>query len=242
MLGGLLVGGLIGGLLFGGLGAGFGVGLMDILLLGGIAFLIIAFLRRRRAPEAAPAYSMAGGGSMGAPAPASSERGGSWSAATAVAEAPASTGNAELERGLAHIRSMDPRFDAATLAAEARGTFRDVQAAVTARDAAPLRSRLTPEMANVLQSQCDRLRSARQTNRMERIDVRHAEITEAWQEGGQDFVTVYLEAALLDYTVDDRTGSVLDGSSTVPQEIEEYWTFTRPVGPNPWRLSAIQTR
>jgi predicted lipid-binding transport protein (Tim44 family) len=239
MLGGLLLGGLIGGLLFGGLGGGFGIGLMDILLLGGLAFLIISFLRRRRAPE--PAYSIAGGGSMSAPTQVPAERGGAWSAASAVAEPPASAASTELERGLAHIRSMDARFDPDTLAADARGTFRDVQAAVMARDAAPLRSRLTPEMANVLQNQCDRLRSSRQTNKLERIDVRRAEITEAWQEGGQDFVTVYLAASLLDYTVDDRTGSVLDGSSTVPQEIEEYWTFTRPVGPNPWRLSAIQT-
>ncbi|MGH7412379.1 MAG: Tim44 domain-containing protein, partial [Candidatus Methylomirabilis sp.] len=24
-----------------------------------------------------------------------------------------------------------------------------------------------------------------------------------------------------------------------PVTFEEFWTFTRPVGPNPWRLSAI---
>jgi predicted lipid-binding transport protein (Tim44 family) len=24
-------------------------------------------------------------------------------------------------------------------------------------------------------------------------------------------------------------------------DIQEYWTFTRTVGPKPWRLSAIQT-
>jgi predicted lipid-binding transport protein (Tim44 family) len=239
MLGGLLLGGLLGGLLFGGLGGGFGIGLMDILLLGGIAFLVITFLRRRRTPE--PAYSMAGGGSMASPAPTPVERTGGWSAASAVAEPQGTAASTELERGLGHIRGMDARFDPAALAADARGTFRDVQAAVMARDAAPLRSRLTPEMANVLQNQCDRLRSSRQTNRLERIDVRRAELTEAWQEGGHDFVTVYLEASLIDYTVDDRTGTVLDGSNTVPQEIVEYWTFTRPVGPNPWRLSAIQT-
>jgi predicted lipid-binding transport protein (Tim44 family) len=23
-------------------------------------------------------------------------------------------------------------------------------------------------------------------------------------------------------------------------KFEEYWTLTRPVGPNPWKLSAIQ--
>ncbi len=53
-------------------------------------------------------------------------------------------------------------------------------------------------------------------------------------------MTVCLAASLVDYTVDDTAGGLVDGSRT-PQDIEEYWTFTRPVGPKPWRLSAIQT-
>jgi predicted lipid-binding transport protein (Tim44 family) len=31
----------------------------------------------------------------------------------------------------------------------------------------------------------------------------------------------------------------VNGAKT-PQEFEEFWTFTRSVGPNQWRLSAIQ--
>src|SRR5207247_3417471 len=95
-------------------------------------------------------------------------------------------------------------------------------------------------MYTELTSQCDRLRAARQSNRMEGINVRRSEVTEAWQESGQDFVTVYLAGSLVDYTVDDTTGALVDGAKT-PQEFEEFWTFTRPVGPNPWRLSAIQS-
>ena len=51
---------------------------------------------------------------------------------------------------------------------------------------------------------------------------------------------MYFAVSLIDYTVDDSNGSVVDGSTT-PVDIEEYWTFTRPVGRSPWRLSAIQT-
>ena len=46
---------------------------------------------------------------------------------------------------------------------------------------------------------------------------------------------------MLDYTVDDATGAVAEGSRTAVQTIEDFWTFTRPVGNNPWKLSAIQT-
>jgi predicted lipid-binding transport protein (Tim44 family) len=79
------------------------------------------------------------------------------------------------------------------------------------------------------------------TNRVDRLDIRRAEVSEAWQEVGQDYVTVLVAASMLDYTVDDATGAVVEGSRTVPQEIEDFWTFTRPVGNNPWKLSAIQT-
>jgi predicted lipid-binding transport protein (Tim44 family) len=66
------------------------------------------------------------------------------------------------------------------------------------------------------------------------------QVTEAWQETGQDFVTVHILANMLDYTVDESSQQVLEGSRTEPTKFEEYWTFVRPVGPTPWKLSAIQ--
>ena len=53
------------------------------------------------------------------------------------------------------------------------------------------------------------------------------------------YITVRFYANLLDYTVDETTGQVVSGSKTEPVKFEEYWTFTRPVGNNPWQLSAI---
>ncbi len=35
-----------------------------------------------------------------------------------------------------------------------------------------------------------------------------------------------------------RSG-VVSGSRTEPVKFREYWTFKRPVGDHPWRLSAI---
>jgi predicted lipid-binding transport protein (Tim44 family) len=46
-------------------------------------------------------------------------------------------------------------------------------------------------------------------------------------------------ANLLDYNVDETTGQVVEGSKTDPVKFEEYWTFTRSVGDNAWKLSAI---
>lgn len=242
-LAGFALGGLLGGLLFGGLGRGFGIGLLDILLIGAGILLLMSFLRRRgQAAAPQPAYATAGGGP------------GRWDverdSAAAVAPDTLPAGGAptegeadrlDLERGVAHIRQMDPRFDPAELAETARVVFSEVQRALGRGDLAPVREQLAPEMQAVLQAQLDRLRGARRTNRVERIVVRRAEIAEAWQESGRDWATVGIVAAMLDYVVDDATGQVVEGSNTAPVDVEEYWTFTRPVGDNPWRLSAIQT-
>ena len=51
---------------------------------------------------------------------------------------------------------------------------------------------------------------------------------------------MYFLASLVDYTTDESGTQVLDGSRTEPVKFEEYWTFSRPVGPDSWKLSAIQ--
>ncbi len=235
---GFALGGLLGSMLFGGMGGmggggGFGgIGMLEILLIGGGLFLLYRFMKSRREAQQ-PAYSTAGA-AYGGGAPAS----GTGIGGTATMEMPA--GISDLERGIAHIQQMDPAFDVAAVAQLGRETFTSVQSAVMANNMAPVAGRLTSRMYTELQNQCDRLRATRQTNRLERIDVQRADVTEAWQESGQDYVTVYLEGTLLDYTVEDSSGRVVAGSNTVTEPFREFWTFARPVGPNAWKLSAIQ--
>jgi len=146
----------------------------------------------------------------------------------------------DLDRGIAHIRQMDPDFDPRRFGETASDLFFRMQAAWGARDMGRASDVLTPEMQALLQKDCDRMRAEGRINRLENVAVREAEVTEAWQERGQDFVTVHFLASLLDYTTDESGTRVLDGSTTHPVKFEEFWTFVRPVGPNPWRLSAIQ--
>jgi predicted lipid-binding transport protein (Tim44 family) len=234
-LAGFALGGLLGSMLFGGLGHGMGggFGLLEILLIGVGIFLLFRFMSARRQAQPQPAYATAGVPYAGGSAYDASPQ-------MATVQEPAAAVQSDLDRGLGHIRSMDPTFDPGFVSDAARGLFGDVQRALTARDMTAVSGRLTSRMYTELTEQVDRLRSARQTNRMEAVNVRRVDVSEAWQESGQDFVTVYLGGSLVDYTVDDATGAVVTGSQT-PQEFEEFWTFTRPVGPNPWRLSAIQT-
>jgi predicted lipid-binding transport protein (Tim44 family) len=232
---GFALGGLLGSMLFGGgMGGGFGggFGLLELLLVGGAAFFLFRMLRGRS--QAQPAYAGAEGRS------ASSAAGQEWSSGGGAVTMEVPAGVSELDRGVQHIRGMDASFDPDSFVELAKAAFSDVQEGIARRDLTAVQDRVTPQEYARLQAQCDQLRGARRTNRIERIRIGRAQVTEAWQESGQDWVTVYFAVSLVDYTVDDSTGSVVEGSTT-PVDIEEYWTFTRPVGPKPWRLSAIQT-
>ena len=230
MLGGLVLGGLLGSLFF---GHGGGIGLLEILIIGGLAWFAISYMRRQQG--AAPSGYATPGGYGTAPATRYDP---SPAGGVATIEAPA--GPSDLERGLSHIRQMDPGFDPRAFAETASDGFFKVQGAWTARSMAGVSSLLNPEMTSLLQRDCDRLKAEGKVNHLENIAVRSAEVTEAWQEGGQDFVTVHFLASLLDYTTDESGARVLEGSRTDPVKFEEYWTFTRPVGPGAFRLSAIQ--
>lgn len=144
------------------------------------------------------------------------------------------------DRGLRDIRQTDPGFDPTRFAGYAGMMFRDAQSAWTTRDLGSLRDRVTRELHGELQAQCERLRSGLRVNRIEEVEIT-ATVTEAWQESGRDYVTAHVSGSLVDYTVDEAGGSVVDGSRTIARAVEEFWTFTRPAGLNFWMLSAIQT-
>jgi predicted lipid-binding transport protein (Tim44 family) len=230
MMGGL-AGGFLGSMLFGGLGGmgsggldgGGGFGMLDIVLLGGLAYLGYRFFMKRRQEQAA--WPSQGAGTTPGP----------YAAPAAVAD----TAGEDRNNGLEYIRRMDPAFDGKAFGETASDAFFRLQGGWTRRDLSPVSGLLTDEMRATLQADADALKAKGQINRLENISVRNVEITEAWQESGQDYLTVLFQANLLDYTTDEA-GKVLSGSDAVPVKFEEFWTFTRPVGPGAWRLSAIQ--
>jgi predicted lipid-binding transport protein (Tim44 family) len=231
MAGGLL-GGMLGGMLFRGMGfgatggwGGSGIGLFEIILIGGIIYLIYRMVKRNReapAPHEANVYRMEEFRTPEPPAPSPLQE--------------------DRAIGLSHIRQMDPGFDEQRFTDLVMDIFFRIQGAWMNRDLTPVDNLLTREMRGLLQQDIDRMRQEHRINRLENIAVRTVEITEAWQEAGQDFITTRIYANLLDYTTDDTTGQVVAGSTTEPVKFEEFWTFTRSVGNNQWQLSAIDQK
>ncbi len=235
MAGGI-VGGMLGGMLFrsmgfagpGGVGGGGGIGLFEIILIGGIIYLIYRYIKKRR--EASDPQN-----NVNTFEPVASQP---YQQSAVAYEAPQD----DVAAGLGHIRQMDYNFDEQRFNDSVMDSFFKIQSAWMNRDLAPAGSLLTAPMRQTFQSDIDQLLREKRTNRLENIAVRNVEIVEAWQESGQDFITTLIYANLLDYTTDDTTGQVVSGSKTDPVKFEEYWTFTRPVGSNPWQLSAIEQK
>jgi predicted lipid-binding transport protein (Tim44 family) len=234
MAGGL-VGGMLGGMLFrslgfaGGSDGGFGggIGMMEIILIGALLYGIYWFIKRRRS-QVPSGVSYRDSSAMDA---------GQTTAPMTAYEPEAR--ESDVETGLRHIRQMDPRFDERDFTDGGMDRFFKIQGAWANRDMSGIRNLLTDEMYKTLQEEADQLRAKQRINRLDNIAVRSVEITEIWQEGGVDFITAKIYANLLDYTADERTGEVVAGSRTEPVKFQEYWTFTRPVGDHPWKLSAI---
>lgn len=235
MAGGLM-GGMIGSMLFssfagagghsgmGGAG-GSGIGLFEIALLAGAGYLIYRFMKKKKEEsQLAPAFRM---GSAGDATPTESYQ-------------PAELAHNQADTGISHIRQMDQNFSETAFNDTVMDYFFKIQAGWMNRDLSKIAGLLTDEMRVILQKDIDQLLRDKQINRLENIAVRKVEIAEVWQESGQDYISTLVHANLLDYTTDETTGTVVSGSASDPIKFEEYWTFTRPVGNNPWQLSAIQ--
>ena len=70
--------------------------------------------------------------------------------------------------------------------------------------------------------------------------LRKVEVVNGGSDGQEDFVTVLFTANLLDYTVDDTTGDVVDGSATSPVKFAEEWSWARLTGTDNWLLEGIK--
>ena len=221
-MGGGILGGMLGGMLFSSLGfggtggglGGSGIGLFEIALFGGIAYLAFSMMRKRR--DAGLAYQAQQG---------TYQDQGTY---TTLAE-----------NGLDPVRRSDPSFDENSFREKVMDIFFKLQGCWTNRNLSAGNGLLTDEMKGIFQQDIDKLITDKKSNRLENIAVRKVEIVEAWQETGLDYIKTLFTANLLDYTVDDVTGDIVSGSKTDPVKFEEYWTFTRPMGGIGWKLTAI---
>ncbi|MFN3548415.1 MAG: Tim44 domain-containing protein [Mesorhizobium sp.] len=229
---GILIGGLFGMLLgygFGGMAGALGF-LVQLLLVGALVWLAMAFLRSRRTPAmAGGASAPSGGDGLGRDAmPAPRKANGftvpsiGGGAASYPDEAPSTT---------------DIRLDQADLDTFER-RLSEVQDAFAREDHAALRRLTTPEMVSFFSEELADNAKRGVVNEVSGVHLLQADIAEAWNEGERDYATAALRYEAVDLLRDRATGE-LAGGSEEPSETVELWTFVREKG-GAWKLSAIQ--
>jgi predicted lipid-binding transport protein (Tim44 family) len=229
LMGGLLGAGLFGLLtgagLFGGLSGimGFLGLLLQIALIAGLVFLVMRLVRGNRRPAMAGgpagngyARDMNGAGGMGGARPMGAM--GGAAAAHGVATRPVQLAEGDFQ---AFERNLV-----------------EINAAWSRQDLDALRRLSTPEMTNYFASDLNDLRARGWTNVTRDVQLESGDLSEAWNENGQDYATVAMRFSLVDVTT-DGAGRVVEGDATARQTQTELWTFTRRPGTT-WVLSAIQ--
>ncbi|MEN6437477.1 MAG: Tim44 domain-containing protein [Syntrophobacter sp.] len=230
-----VAGGLLGSMLFGGhsyasygMGGfgGSGIGLFELVIIGALIYFGMRFFRRRRAEQN---YYYASG-EENAPGY------GAYPDAGGQAYTPQLD---EVSRGFEEIRRSDPYFSEASFKESAEDMFFRIQAAWMNRSLEGVENMVTPDMNAYFIGEFEKMKKFGTVNRLENIAVRKVEPSEVWHESGRDYITVFFTANLLDYTVDELTGQVVQGDKLNPVKFQEFWTFSRDKGGRQWQLSAI---
>lgn len=235
LMGGLL-GGALGGMLLGsmfGMG-GSGLGILPLLLLGVVGYFFYKRFAANRSRDTSSGYQP--------PRPNTPFGGDNNSSPSAFTPPPPPQAPVQpsLEEGLDLIRIGDPEFDTDHFVEVASDVFFKVQAGWMRRDIASYRHLLGAQLASEYEVQFAEMEAKGELNKLENISIRNVEIVAAGSANGEDFVTVLFTANLLDYTVDDKSGSLLSGSMTEPVKFAEEWTWARPFGTQEWKLEGIK--
>jgi predicted lipid-binding transport protein (Tim44 family) len=222
-LAGGLLGGAIGSMLFGsmfGMG-GNGMGILPMLILGVVGYFM--YRRFMAAPRSSgtPGYQ---------PPPARD----SFSVPPMPPTADPVTS------GIDEIRQHDSGFDPDHFKEIASDVFFQLQAGWMRRDLESFRHLLGDELAQEYAQHFAEMKQKGVINKLESIAIRKVDIVDAGTVDNEDFVTVLFTANLLDYTVDETSGDVVEGSMTTPVKFAEKWAWARPVGTEDWKLEGIE--
>lgn len=235
MAGGLM-GGAIGSMLFGSLAnagagagiAGSGIGIFQILVLGGTGYFVYARFFKKKAPGYAPYQPQEGSRTDAFTDPANSD----------YLSPPPSAGGT-VAHGIAMIRRSEPDFDPAHFKEVAQDVFFQVQAGWMRRDIKSYQHLLERRLAQEYEEQFAEMRSQGHINKLENIAVRSVDLVDAGVDGNEEFVALRFKANLLDYTIDENSGVVLEGSMSTPIKFVEKWTWSRPLGETNWKLAGV---
>ncbi len=128
------------------------------------------------------------------------------------------------------IRSIDPAFSSDKFIGFAREVFMKIQEAWTTKDWRPIRPFESETLFNQHKQQLDEYIRLGKTNVVEKIAIKHCSLHSFRQDGDKEVLTVWLNAVMRDYVIDDATKKVLESDPNRDWYMRYEMVFNRKAG------------
>ena len=130
----------------------------------------------------------------------------------------------------AQIQAIDPAFSSDKFIGFAREVFMKIQEAWTSKDWKPIRPFESETLFNQHKQQLDEYIRLGKTNVVEKIGIKHCSLHAFRQDGDKEVLTVWLNAVMRDYVIDDETKKVLESDPNRDWYMKYEMVFNRKAG------------
>lgn len=125
------------------------------------------------------------------------------------------------------IRKKDPNFSADDFVAYSKQVFIDIENAWCARDLASVRPVMHQNLYNTTQKQVEGKIRDKVVPHLESIAINTAYLTSFVRDKDYEYLTVYLNARMIDYQTDETTGNILRGDRTTRWDMRYKMKYVR---------------
>ena len=128
------------------------------------------------------------------------------------------------------VQAVDPAFSADKFIGFAREVFMKIQEAWTAKDWKPIRPFESEALFNQHKQQLDEYIRLGKTNVVEKLAIKHCSLHDIREDGDKEVLTVWLNAVMRDYVIDDATKKVLESDPNRDWYMRYEMVFNRKAG------------
>ena len=125
---------------------------------------------------------------------------------------------------------LDPQFDEERIRTLMSNLYVQMQETWQKKDISSLRPYMTDRFFSQMDSQLEQFRRAGRTDYTERIAVLNTGLVGWRQSAGMDYITVSLNARIVSYVLDDRTGELISGDKNREKFMEYEIELCRKSG------------
>ena len=128
------------------------------------------------------------------------------------------------------IRKKDPNFSADDFVTFAKQVYIDIQTAWCSRDLTSVRPIMHQNLYNTTQRQIQDKIDQQVVYHYENIAINTAYLTSFTRDKDYEYLTVYLNARMIDYQTHEPTGNIIRGDKTTRWDMRYKLKFTRTTG------------